>query len=74
MALQQRTASLEVEALVEVDAPVPVGSDSLARLAALLLDAPHHRARVVHVPDGNVPRAHPVRAIARLDGRARALA
>ena len=64
----------KVEALMEVDAPVASGSDSLACLPAFLLDAPHDGARIEDVADGDVARSHPERAIARLDGRARALA
>ena len=72
MAWQSRSASFELEALMEVDAPVPVGADSLAHLSAVLRDLPDDRARVVDAADGGLAGAHPERPVARLDRRVRA--
>jgi hypothetical protein len=53
---------VEIEPLMEVDAPVAVGTDAFARLSALLRDAPDHRSRVEDVSDRHVGGAHAERA------------
>ena len=55
---------VEVEPLVEVDAPVAVRPDTLANFPALLDDAAHGLVRVVDAADRHVGCAHAKGAIA----------
>ncbi len=66
MPRQARSAVVEVEALVEVDAPVAVRPDAVADLPALRDHAVDGLARVVDAADRQVGGAHAKRAIARV--------
>src|SRR5262249_55618320 len=63
----------EIEALVEIDAPIAVLADAFAHLHAFVVHRIQALARVVGRGPARFGRAHAKRAIARFDGALRAL-
>ena len=64
---------VEVEPLMQVDAPVAVGPHGLPDVAAVLLDAAHDGAGVEHRANRHVAGPHAERAVPGLHRRSRAL-
>jgi hypothetical protein len=49
---------VEVETLVQIDAPVAVRAHTVPDVAAILRDSSHHRPRIEHVTNRNFARVH----------------